>query len=135
MDITKWRPAAGGACGGAHKRRISGLAATIAAAALLLPVAAGAQDSLIAQATAGMRVATASEEKLRIIPFKVGTKFTISCARLGSSEIKCTEHSGPERCVNGKPWALLTDIFPIIKNKVGKSLSYGLVYTAEYCKH
>jgi hypothetical protein len=109
------------------------IAALVAAAALFAPATAGAKTSLIAQATAKMHSANAAEEKLGIIPFKSGTKFTISCASFGAN-IKCTEHSGPEQCVKGRPWVLLTDIFPVIDNKVGQSVSYGLVFTSNYCR-
>jgi hypothetical protein len=109
------------------------LPAGVAAALLLVPATAGAELSLIGQAQRNVRIETAFDESHGIIPFKHGTKFTIACSFDGKN-IRCTEHSGPERCINGRPWILLIDIFPIIKGHVGESLNYGLVQTDNYCK-
>jgi hypothetical protein len=109
------------------------LAAGVVAALLLVPATAVAKLSLIAQAQRNVRVETASDEAHGIIPFKRGTKFTIKCAFDGKN-ILCREHSGPERCIDGRPWILLSDIFPIIHGRVGESLNYGLVPTDNYCR-
>jgi hypothetical protein len=114
---------------------LCGLSAYVAAFAFAAPAGATSKPALIAQAKVVMQKETAFDESHRIIPFKVGTKFVISCSFGPDRNIHCTEHTGPERCVNGRPWVLLSDIFPVIDGKVGSSLAYGLVPTDNYCKH
>jgi hypothetical protein len=111
------------------------LAASLTTIALAIPATAGATSNakLISQAKLAMRVETASDEKNRIISDKPSTKFTVNCSITGA-RILCSEHSGPEACVKGKPWMKLSDLFPIIKGRVGESLAYGLTITDVYCK-
>jgi hypothetical protein len=129
---TRPRKAARGRASLAVGAIVGSLAATIAAAALVTPAQAASKAALLAQAKAGMVREDASAEKHHTIPFKAGTKFTISC-RFQGVNILCTEHSGPEQCVKGKPWILLSDLFPVINGKVGESLTYDLTWTAHYC--
>ena len=123
-----------------RRKAVRGLAASLAAATLVSPAAfafvspaaAATKASLFAQAVAAMHQTDATEEAHNTIPFKRGTKFTVACAVRGTN-VLCTEHSGPERCVSSKPWILLTDVFPIIKGRLGESLTYGLSWTYLYC--
>jgi len=111
------------------------LAATVvspAVFAFVSPAAAATSQSLLVQAKAAVQQTDATEEAHKTIPFKRGTNFTITCGVRGTN-VLCTEHSGPERCVNNKPWIMLTDEFPIIKGKLGESLTYGLTWTYIYC--
>jgi hypothetical protein len=105
------------------------------AVAFAAPATATSKPALIAQAKVIMQKETAIDEKDRIIPYKAGTKFVITCAFGPDGNIHCSEHAGPERCVNGRPWIVLSDIFPVIKGRVGESLAYGLVPTDNYCRH
>jgi hypothetical protein len=111
---------------------LGALAASLAAATLVSPAAAATKPVLLAQAKAGVQQTNTIEEKHHTIPFKSGTKFTISCAFQGD-DILCTEHTGPEQCVKGRPWSLLSDVFPVIKGRVGESLTFGLTVTTHYC--
>lgn len=81
-----------------------------------------------------MQRETVAAEKHHTIPFKSGTKFTVNCALKGSTAILCSEHAGPEKCVNGKPWILVSDLFAVIKGKVGQSITVGLSVTSVSCK-
>ena len=120
---------------------VRGLAASLAAAAFVSPAAsafvspaaAATKASILAQAAAAVKQTDATEEAHKTIPFKRGTNFAIACGVRSADEVLCTEHSGPERCVNSKPWILLSDEFPIIKGKLGESLTYGLTWTYIYC--
>jgi hypothetical protein len=112
---------------------LGALAASLATATLVAPAAAATKPALLAQAKAGVQQTNAIEEKHHTIPFKSGTKFTISCGFQGE-DILCTEHAGPEQCVKGRPWSLLSDLFPVIKGRVGESLTFGLTVTTNYCK-
>jgi hypothetical protein len=109
-----------------------GLAASLAAAALVATAEAATKPALIAQAKAGMQRSDVTAEAHHTIPFKSGTKFTIACGFQGQN-ILCTEHAGPERCIKGRPWVLISDLFPVIKGRVGESLTYGLLVTSNYC--
>ena len=108
-------------------------AASLTTVALVAPATAAAKESLLSQAKASMAVETASDESHHIIPFRAGTKFTVSCGFRGVN-IACSEHTGAEKCVGGRPWYLLSDIFPVIDGKVGESLAYGLTVTSNYCR-
>jgi len=110
------------------------MAASLAVIALAAPAAAQAVPSLLNQGKTAMQQANAQEEKQHLIPFKAGTKFTITCKHQGTN-ILCSEHAGQERCVKGRPWLLLSDLFPVIKGRIGQSLTYGLLRTSVYCKH
>ena len=112
---------------------ICGFAACLAAAAVVAPAEAAATPTLIAQAKAGMQREDVTAEAHHTIPFKSGTKFTIACA-FRRQDLLCTEHAGPERCINGRPWILLSDLFPVIKGRVGQSLTFGLTVTSNYCR-
>lgn len=114
---------------------VCGLAACIAAVAFAAPAGATSKQTLIAQAKVIMRKETAFDELHHIIPYKASTKFVVTCAFGADGNIHCSEHTGPERCVNGRPWILLSDIFPVIDGRVGASLAYGLVPTDNYCHH
>lgn len=118
---------------GRRSSAIGGLAAVLAATAFVVPAQATTNAALFAQAKAGMQREDATAEAHHTIPFKSGTKFTISCGFHGRN-ILCTEHAGPQRCVNGKPWVMLTDLFPVINGRVGQSLTFGLTVTSNYCK-
>jgi hypothetical protein len=113
---------------------VCGLAACLAAAAVVAPAEAATTPTLIAQAKAGMQREDATAEAHHTIPFKSGTKFTIGCGFHGQNVVLCTEHAGPERCINGRPWVLLSDLFPVIKGRVGQSLTFGLTVTSNYCR-
>ncbi len=112
---------------------VGALAVSLSAAALVVPAAAATKSALLAQAAAGVQKTNVLEEARHLIPFKSGTKFTITCAFQGD-DIRCTEHAGPEQCVKGKPWILLSDLFPVIHGRVGESLTFGLTVTTNYCK-
>jgi hypothetical protein len=113
---------------------VRSLAATLAVAALAAPVAAAATPSLTAQGVAAVQRENAFDEAHHVIPFKRGTKFTIACAVKGQ-DVLCREHAGPERCINGRPWILLTEEFPILGHKIGRTLlPFGLQQTDEYCR-
>ena len=119
-------------------RVLCGVAASFAAIALLLPAAATAtsKSKLISEAKLSMRVETKSFETDHLIPYKRSTTFIINCSRITGSRIICREHHGPKRCVNGKPWTQLSDIFPVIKGRVGLSLDGGPSLSSVYCpKH
>lgn len=113
---------------------VCGLAACVGAIAFAAPAGATSKPALIAQAKVVLAQETTFDETHGIIPFKKGTKFVVACSFGPDGNIHCTEHAGPERCVNGKPWLLLSDIFPVIHGRVGGSLAYGLVPTDNYCK-
>jgi hypothetical protein len=112
---------------------VRGLAAGLTAFALVAPATAAAGPSLIAQARTNMQRETAFDEAHHILSFKRGTKFMIACSVRGQN-VLCTEHTGSERCVGGRPWLLLSDIFPIIHGRVGQSLAFGLTITSNYCR-
>jgi hypothetical protein len=112
---------------------VGALAASLAAAALAVPAEAATKPALIAQAVAGVQRTDVIEEAHHTIPFKSGTKFTITCGFQGEN-ILCNEHAGPEQCVKGRPWILLSDLFPVIKGRVGESLTFGLTVTSHYCQ-
>ena len=112
---------------------VRGLAAGLVAAAVVAPAEAATTPTLLAQAKAGMQREDATAEAHHTIPFKSGTKFTIACA-FQRQDILCTEHAGPERCINGRPWVLLSDLFAVIKARVGQSLTFGLTVTSNYCR-
>ncbi len=134
------RPAQRKAGRGHSSLAVRGLAASLAAAVILAPAAAvfvspaaaATNSSLLVQAKAAVLQTDATEEAHKTIPFKRGTKFTVACGVRGTN-VLCTEHSGPERCVNNHPWIQLTDVFPIIKGRLGESLTYGLSWTYLYC--
>jgi hypothetical protein len=112
------------------------LAVSFASIAALVPAAATAtsKSKLISEAKASMAAETKAEEKDRIIPYKQSAVFTVNCS-VSRGHVLCREHVGPKRCVNGKPWMELSDIFPVIKGRVGLSLTDGaLVVTSVYCK-
>jgi hypothetical protein len=109
------------------------VAGVLAATALVAPAGATTKPALLAEAVAGMQQTNALEETRKTIPFKPGTKFTITCAFQNKADIRCNEHAGPEQCSKGKPWDLLSDVFPVIHGRVGKSLTLGLVVTSTYC--
>lgn len=113
---------------------VCGLVACVGAVAFAAPAAATSKQTLIAQAKVIMQKETASDETDRIIPYKSGTKFVVTCAFGPDGNIHCREHTGPERCIKGKPWITLSDIFPVIDGRVGQSLAYGLVPTDNYCR-
>jgi hypothetical protein len=115
-------------------RFLCGLAASFAAIALLLPAAATAtsKSKLISEAKLSMRVETKSYETNHLIPYSQSATFIVNCAITGN-RILCREHHGPEQCVNGKPWTQLSDIFPVIKGRVGLSLDGGLTTSSVYC--
>ncbi len=99
---------------------------SFAAFAALLPAAATATSNakLISEAKVSMRVETKAEEKQHLIPYKQSTVFIVRCS-VKRGHVLCREHSGPQRCVNGKPWTQLSDIYPVIKGHVGLSLFGG----------
>jgi hypothetical protein len=116
-------------------RAICILAASFAALALLVPAAATAtsKSKLISEAKVSMRVETKSYETHHLIPYKQSATFIVNCSVTGN-RVLCREHHGPERCVNGKPWTQLSDIFPVIKGRVGLSLTGGLIISSVYCR-
>ncbi len=107
---------------------------SFASIAALAPAAATATSNakLFTEAKAYMRVETKAEEKQHIIPYKQSTVFAISCSRT-LDRIKCREHTGPTKCAKHKPLTQLTDIYPIIKGRVGLSLFGSLVVSIVYC--
>jgi hypothetical protein len=107
---------------------------SFAAIAAVAPVAATATSNakLFAEAKASMRIETRAEEKLHIIPYKRSAVFAVSCSRT-LDRIKCREHTGPAKCAKHKPLTQLTDIYPIIKGRVGYSLFGSLVVSIVYC--
>jgi hypothetical protein len=114
---------------------VCGLAAGLAAVSFAAPAEATAnKQSLIAEAKVNMHRETASDESHHIIPYKTGTQFVVTCRFGADRNIHCSEHTGPERCIKGRPWVLLSDIFPVIDGRVGQSLAYGLVPTDNYCR-
>ncbi len=121
--------------GSRHLRILCSLVASFAALALLVPVAAMAtsKSKLISEAKLSMRVETKSYETNHLIPYKQSDTFIVNCATITGHRILCREHHGPDRCVNGKPWTQLSDIFPIIKGRVGLSLDGGLTTSSVYC--
>jgi hypothetical protein len=118
-------------------RRLAGcLVAGFSAAALVLPVVATAQPSLLAQAKTAVQKANASEEAHHTIPFKRGTDFAITCSIADRHHnVLCTEHAGPEACIKNQPWISLSDDFPIIDGRLGSSTIIELDLTYTYCKH
>jgi hypothetical protein len=116
-------------------RVLCSVAASVAALALVVPAAATAtsKSKLIAEAKLSMRVETKSYETNHLIPYKRSTSFVLSCGTISGHRILCREHHGPKRCVNGKPWTQLSDIFPVIKGTVGLSLDGGLTTSSVYC--
>jgi hypothetical protein len=103
---------------------------------LVIPVAATARPSLVAQARAAVQKANATEEAQHTIPFKRGTNFTIACSlRDQNHNVLCKEHAGSEACIKNQPWILLSDDFPIINGRLGSSTTIGLDSTYTYCKH
>jgi hypothetical protein len=113
---------------------LCGILTSIAAVVFAAPAGATSKPKLIAQAKMIMHKETASDEADRIIPYKVGTKFVVACKFGPDGNIHCNEHTGQERCVKGRPWLTLSDIFPVIDGRVGGSLAYGLVATDNYCR-
>jgi hypothetical protein len=111
------------------------LVASFAALALLVPGAAMAtsKSKLISEAKLSMRVETKSFEARHLIPYSGSTTFIVNCTTIAGSRIRCREHHGPARCVNSKPWTELTDIFPVIKGRVGVSLDGGPITSSVYC--
>ena len=109
-----------------------GIAAGLAAAALVAPAAAGAKPSLVAQAKATMQRQDTRGEARHKIPFKRGTNFTIAC-RVRGQYILCREHAGPGRCTSGRPWVALSESWPIVHGRLGLSTSNGLTVTLVYC--
>jgi hypothetical protein len=108
---------------------------SFAAIAALVPAAATATSNakLISEAKTAMTTETKAEEKLHILRYKQSAVFTDSCS-VAQERVLCREHSGPESCVNGKPWTEISDIFPVIKGRVGESLTDGaLIVTSVYC--
>ncbi len=81
-----------------------------------------------------MAAETKAEEKDHILRYKQSTVFTDNC-NVTRGHVLCREHAGPQRCVKGKPWTQISDIFPVIKGRVGLSLTDGaLIITSVYCK-
>jgi hypothetical protein len=116
-------------------RVLCSVAASCAALALLVPAVATAtsKSKLISEAKLSMRVETKSFEKHHLIPYKTSTTYVIHCTTQAGSHIICREHHGPARCVNGKPWTQFSDIFPVIKGRVGDSLDGGPTASSVYC--
>lgn len=110
------------------------LAVSFASIAALAPAAATATTNakLFTEAKAAMKIETRAEEKLHIIPYKQSAVFTVSCSR-SRDHITCREHTGPTKCARRKPLTVLSDIFPIIKGRVGLSLLGALVVSSVYC--
>jgi hypothetical protein len=117
------------------RRVLCSVAASCAALTLLVPAVATAtsKSKLISEAKLSMRVETKSYEKHHLIPYKQSTTFIVNCTLLTGSRVRCREHHGPARCVNGKPWTQLSDIFPVIKGRVGLSLEGGPTTSSVYC--
>jgi hypothetical protein len=120
---------------GRARRVLCSVAASCALLALLVPAAATAtsRSKLISEAKLSMRVETKSFEAHHLIPYKTSTTFVIHCAPMAGGHIICREHHGPARCVNGKPWTQFSDIFPVIKGRVGDSLDGGPTASSVYC--
>lgn len=108
--------------------------ALLAVATVIAPAQAASKHALLAQATVRMQKENASAEAHREIPFKPGAKFEITCEVRFGVDVLCTEHVGPETCVKGRPWVLITDLFPIIHGRIGQSLNERLSPTLNYCK-
>jgi hypothetical protein len=108
---------------------------SFASIAALVPAAATASSNakLISEGKLAMRVETKQEEKQHLIPFKQSAVFVVGC-KVNGDRVLCTEHSGPEKCVKGKPWTNISDLFPVIKGRIGESLNFGLTVTNIYCK-
>ena len=116
-------------------RLLCALAVSFASIAALVPAVATATSNakLISEAKAGMAVETKAEEKEHILRYKQSTVFTVNCS-VARGRVLCREHAGPQRCVKGKPWTQISDIFPVIKGRVGESLTDGaLIVTSIYC--
>jgi hypothetical protein len=107
---------------------------SFASIAALVPAAATATSNakLISEAKVSMRLETKAEEKHHLIPYRQSTAFTISCSK-DLDHIRCTEHTGPASCVKGKRLTKLTDIYAVIKGRVGVSLIGGLIVSTVYC--
>ena len=120
---------------GRARRVLCIVAASCAALALLVPAVAIAtsRSKLISEAKLSMRVETKSFEAHHLIPYKQSTTFVIHCQTVTGGHILCREHHGPARCVNGKPWTQFSDIFPVIKGRVGDSLDGGPIASSVYC--
>jgi hypothetical protein len=117
-------------------RLLCGLAASFAAVALLVPAAATAtsKSKLISEAKHSMHVETQIEEKQHLVPFSKSAVFAVSC-KVSGDRVLCSEHSGSQKCVSSsKPVTELSDIFPVIKGRVGLSLDFGLTVSSVYCK-
>jgi hypothetical protein len=108
--------------------------AVLTMAAVVTPAQAASKQKLVAQAKVTMQKENAAAEKRHQIPFKPGTKFTITCAIRYGVDILCSEHVGAEKCVKGQPWVLITDLFPILHGRLGESLNERLSPTLNYCK-
>jgi hypothetical protein len=117
------------------RRVLCSVAASCAALALLVPAVATAtsRSKLISEAKLSMRVETKSFVAHHLIPYKTSTTFVVHCTIMAGGHILCREHHGPARCVNGKPWTQLSDIFPVIKGRVGLSLDGGPTASSVYC--
>lgn len=116
-------------------RLLCSLALSFAAIAFVVPAAATAtsKSKLISEAKYSMHVETRTEEKQHLVPFNKSAVFTVGCKVTGD-RVLCSEHSGPQTCVKGsKPVTELSDIFPVIKGKVGESLNFGLTVSSVYC--
>ena len=116
-------------------RLLCTLAVSFASIAALVPAAATANSNakLISEGKLAMRVETKQEEKEHLIPFKQSAVFIIGC-KVHGNRVLCSEHSGPEKCVKGKPWMDISDLFPVIKGRIGESLNFGLTVTSIYCR-
>jgi hypothetical protein len=122
--------------GSRASRLLCTLAASFAAIALLVPAVATAtsKSKLISEAKQSMRIETKNEEKQHLVPFKTSAVFALSC-KVNGDRVLCSEHSGSQKCVSGsKPATELSDIFPVIKGRVGLSLDFGLTVSSVYCK-
>jgi hypothetical protein len=120
---------------GRARHVLCSVAASCTALALLVPAVATAtsRSKLISEAKLSMRVETKSFEAHHLIPYKTSTTFVVHCAIMAGGHILCREHHGPARCVNGKPWTQFSDIFPVIKGRVGDSLDGGPTASSVYC--
>ena len=118
-------------------RLLCTVAVTFTAIAALVPAAATATSraKLISEAKLSMRVETKQEEKQHLIPYGKSAVFVVSC-KVNGDRVLCDEHTGAEKCVNHKAWTEISDIFPVIKGRVGESLNFGLTISKVYCpKH
>jgi len=121
--------------GSIRRYALSSLAvAFIAVATVVAPAQAASKQALVAQAKVTVQKEDVTAEKNHSIPFKPGTKFTITCGLRFGVDILCTEHAGPETCVKGRPWLLISDLFPILHGRLGTSLTERLTPTLNYCK-